>query len=93
MRHAHRIVADIAVEMAQAIYEEAARDNKWYKEHKDRTAFVRRVAPELLSHARETLTDMLLKPYVTDHEKEHIIQILAADQGVPRSKGLATTRH
>ena len=93
MRHAHRIVADIAVEMAQAVYEEAAKDNRWYAEHKDRAAFVRRVAPELLTHARETLTDMLLKPSVSEHEKEHIIEILAADQSVPRAKGLVTTHH
>lgn len=82
--HAHKIVAHIAMEMAQAIYEACARDNAWYRRHKDRAAFVRVVAPELVSQARATLTDMLTRSSVSEHEKAVIMDALAADQAIPR---------
>lgn len=82
--HAHKIVAHIAMEMAQAVYEECAKDNAWYREHKDRGAFVRTLAPSLVSQARATLTDMLGRTGVSDHEKSVIMDALAADQAIPR---------
>ena len=87
MTYAHVAVADIAREMAQAVYEEAAKDNKWYAAHRNRMKFVRELAPKLISHAREVLTEMLQKNTVSDFEKDQIMEILAADQGVPRGKG------
>ena len=85
--YSHKLVANVAANMAQEVYEEAARDNKWYARHRDRKAFIRRLAPELVQDARNLLTDMLTRPSVLDHEKEIIIEALAMDQHVPRGAG------
>ena len=85
--HAHKIVAHVAAEMAQAVYEECAKNNAWYAKYRDRAAFVRGLAPELIGQARAVLTDMLTRFYVSEHEKDSIMDALAADQTVPRGKG------
>jgi len=85
--HAHKMVAHIAREMAQAVYEECAKDNAWYAKYRNRAAFVRGLAPELIGQARAVLTEMLMRPGVSDYEKDTIMDALAADQTVPRGKG------
>lgn len=82
--HAHKLVAHVAMEMAQAVYEACARDNAWYRGHRDRTAFVRALAPEMVPQARATLTDMLARNTVSEQDKAIIMDVLAADQAIPR---------
>lgn len=66
--NAHRLVAQQAIEMAQAYFEVYALENAWYRkmradgrvtEKQARLVFVERVAPRLLEDARQTLTSML----------------------------------
>lgn len=86
--HAHRMVAHLATEMAQAVYERCARDNAWYRGHCDRAAVVRALAPELIPDARAALADMLARPGTPDEQKLLIMDALAADQTVPRGPGV-----
>ncbi len=84
IRHAHRLIAQTAEEMAQAVYEECAKDNTWYAEHLDRRAFVREVAPTLISQARSTLGEALASHALDDDAKAVIFQALQDDLAIPR---------
>lgn len=66
--NAHRMVAEVAVSMAEAYFETFAADNAFYRairaqgqisEKAARLVFVERVAPRLLEDARRVLTDCL----------------------------------
>ena len=82
--YAHKMVAHIAQEMAQAVYEDCAKDNFWYFLNKDRDAFVKKLAPTLINEARATLTDMLTRKDVPESQKELIFDALKADREIPR---------
>lgn len=81
--YAHKLVAHVATEMANAVYEECAKDNLWYALNKDRAAFVNEVAPTLVQHARSTLTDML-QTNIPDEQKQEIMDALVQDRTIPR---------
>jgi hypothetical protein len=66
--NAHRMVAEVAVSMAEEYFETFAADNAFYRgiraqgqitEKAARLVFVERVAPRLLEDARRALTDCL----------------------------------
>lgn len=66
--NAHRMVAEVAVKMAEEFFETFAADNAFYRairaqgqitEKAARLVFVERVAPRLLEDARRALTDCL----------------------------------
>lgn len=82
--HAHKRVAHVAQEMAQAVYEECAKDNDWHKQNRDRKRFVRELAPRLIPQARETLAKMLATPGRSEEDKEYIMQALMDDITIPR---------
>lgn len=82
--YAHKMVAHLAQDMAQAIYEECAKDNFWYFLNKDRKAFVAKLAPTLLDEARAQLTDMLTRKDIPEDQKELICDALKADREIPR---------
>ena len=86
--HAHRMVAHLAAEMAQAVYERCARDNAWYRLNKDRDAVVRGLAPEMIPHARAALTDVMMRPGTPDEQRAIIMDALTADQAIPRGAGV-----
>jgi hypothetical protein len=82
--HAHKVVAHVAAEMAQGVYEECAKDNAWYAMHKDRNAFVRELAPRLVHTARGVLAEMLKEPGRSEADKRHLYQALLDDVTIPR---------
>jgi hypothetical protein len=82
--HAHKMVAHIAEEMAQTVYEECASNNVWYAANPDRRKFVKFAAPTMIVHARQVLGEMLGRDDVSDREKEEIFEALLADRAIPR---------
>ncbi len=81
--YAHKMVAAMQVEIAQAVYEEkAGRDNLFYKQWPDRKQFVRCVAPTLRDYARQVLSEHLGVSRDED-EKELIYEALLLDNTVP----------
>jgi hypothetical protein len=86
---AHKIVGDLAVKMAQTVYEERAKDNTFYAQFPNRNAFVRQFAPMFISDARAVLTDMLQQESISDAEREDIFNALILDRTLPRGPGRA----
>lgn len=82
---AHKMVADLQVEMAQALYEELAKSNNFYQDWpaSKRNQWVKQCAPTLRQHARATLAEMLNQRGITDQEKEEIYEALLLDATVP----------
>jgi hypothetical protein len=88
--NAHRLVAEVAVEMAHELFEVYAADNAIYHalrangeitEKAARLVFVERVAPRLLQDARQTLAKMLSHPddVVPKAQKDEILEALVLD--------------
>jgi hypothetical protein len=82
--NAHRMVAHLAEEMAGATYEELARNNAFYAANPDRSHAIKVIAPTLIPAARQTLTEMLLRHDVSDHEKAAIHEALVLDNSIPK---------
>lgn len=80
--HAHPLVASTAVEMANSLYEDWAKDNAFFKrfpEGKGRRKFVKCVAPQLMNAARGALAQMLRGDY-PESTKVQIYEALTADR-------------
>lgn len=75
---AHPLIAETAQNMAEALYEELARNNAWYVRNPDRRAFVVRLWPTLLAEARATLAQMLAGTY-DEQLKAQIYDALSLD--------------
>jgi hypothetical protein len=82
---AHKMVADLCVHMAHDLYQELVTNNKWYKANPDETAYVNRVAPTLVSEARQILGSMLNDTNLSPDQKEEICEALVKDNGLPDS--------
>lgn len=91
--HAHKMVAETATEMAQALFEVYASENAMYKQLRKngeiteghaRAKFVARVASMLFEDARKALAVMLAQSddRVTQHMKTEIYEALIADNEV-----------
>lgn len=100
--NAHRMVAEAAVAMAQAAFEQymsahneayrAFRENLTEKEA--RIAFVAKIAPTLLEEARLVLVDCLSQPddECTPFMKEQIVDALVKDTDL-RANRIAAAQH
>lgn len=80
--HAHPMIANVAREMANELYEAWAKDNDFYRqfpEGKGRRAFVKRVAPKMLGAARGVLAQMLNGSY-PENTKVAIYEALQLDK-------------
>lgn len=85
---AHSLVADTAREFANALYEDWARDNRFYKrfpEGRGRKVFVEYVAPQFLPEARATLASMLTADY-PDAVKAQVYEALQLDNTLTRGR-------
>lgn len=82
--YAHHMVMAVALGIADALYEECAKNNEWYKHNKSRRNFVKKTAPEFFAQAREILVDMLATN-ITESEKQDIYDALLADASIPRA--------
>lgn len=87
---AHKMVAELQVEMAQTLYEELAKSNQFYKDWpaSKRNQWVKACAPTLRDHARSTLAEMLGHHDLTPQEKEDIYQALLLDATIPNEDRL-----
>jgi hypothetical protein len=100
--NAHRLVAETAVEMANEMFEDYARDNAIYRgmreaglttERAARKQFVLRVAPRLLEDARQSLVSCLAEPddRVSAHMKREIYEALIADNDLRANRSVAAS--
>ena len=86
LRVAHNLVAQTAQEMARAYYEEAARDNGFFRDFPDVEGFVGRAWNAFANDARETLAAMLGMDDVAEPVKAKIYDALLKDGAFnPRS--------
>ena len=84
--NAHRMIADLCVEMANEVYETCATlYNNWHKLNPSRKRFVKECAPTLIEDARRTLAEMLGRHDVSDADKEKIYEALMLDMTIPQA--------
>lgn len=91
MTLAHKRVAQIAVAMANEIYEELAPRNQFYAAFPDRREFLNQCAPTLIHEARSALAKMLSDPGISDHDKEEIFEALELDRAIPDAENRSVT--
>lgn len=97
--NAHRMVAETAVQMADAAFEQymSAHNELWkamrenLTEKQARVAFIARIAPMLLEEARLVLTDCLSQPddECTPHMKAQIVDALVKDTDFRANRSVA----
>jgi hypothetical protein len=96
----HRLVADVACEMANELFEVYARENAIYKritangeisEKQARLYFVNRVMPKLYEDARQQLASCLAQPdeQVSQHMKAEIHEALCLDNTLRANRMVA----
>lgn len=81
----HKLVADTAKGMCQAVYQECALNNAWYAYWPDEDAFVRQRWTSFIQPARETLASMLNpenKSLTTEAQRQEIHEALLLNAGV-----------
>lgn len=88
--HCHKMVAETARGMAEAVYEELAKKNEWYALNPSRTVFVEATYGSLIEQARQVLAGMLESKTVTPEQKELIFEALVLDKSL---KGGRDVRH
>lgn len=88
-RYVHKRIKKIAVEMAHAYYEDAARNNTFYKFYPDAAFFVKREWKRFVLHARNSLVDCLKSNQLNETQKEEIMDVLLLDRSLPQ--GVAPT--
>jgi hypothetical protein len=83
---AHTMVAAMALDLAQEVYEElASRSNEFYKVNQDRDDFIRQCAPTLRAEARTALGMMLSDPDLATSWKDKIFEALVLDAALPKT--------
>jgi hypothetical protein len=98
--NAHRMVAEVAVSMAEEYFETFAADNAFYRairaqgqitEKAARLVFVERVAPRLLEDARRALTDCLTMgdDVMPKRQKDEIAAALILDTDLRANRFVA----
>lgn len=102
--HAHPMVRDLAVQMAEEWFEVYARSDKMYRalkeaaskngtlpatEKRARALFVARVAPRLFEDARKALTDVLASSDATEYMKQQVLEALALDSRMRANRHVA----
>lgn len=99
----HRLVAEVACEMANELFEVYARENAIYKrlradgeitEKQARLYFVQRLMPKLYEDARQQLASCLAEPdeRVSEHMKQEIFQALCLDNDLRANRQVSRDR-
>lgn len=94
-KNAHRLVANIAREMAEEAFELWAKNNAVYAQFegkKGRIRFVNRVTPMFFEEAREVLGKMLGQPDVSDYLKGEIYEALIQDNMLRSTRLVAKSK-
>lgn len=81
---AHRLIADLCVNMAEEIYEELAYRNSFFRIHEDRQDFIKQCAPTLKTEAKRILASLLDDPETSEMQKRDIYQALLLDNQLPK---------
>ena len=87
LKTCHVYVKKTAMEMAGAVYEEAARDNKFRKDYPSSWEFRKHYWPMYIGAARQTLAQMLGQENISEHMKEEIFDILIKDRSLQSLQG------
>src|SRR5271170_3549696 len=96
--NAHRMVATLACEMAEGLFEVYALENAVYRklradgqvtEKAARKFFVERIAPKLLEDARQTLAGMLGSEDTSQYVKDQIYEALCLDSDLRANRPVA----
>lgn len=96
--NAHAMVAAMAIEMAQAMWEVYAQDNVLYRkmradgtvtEKAARRLFVERVAPRMLEEARGALVDLMTAPNTPQYSRDQIEEALILDSDLRANRFVA----
>ncbi len=83
-KHAHRLIAKTAKEMAAEWYEESAHSNAFYTHYPDLDLFVAAEWHNFVPKAREILASMLARQDLPLNMKDEIHEALIADRQLPR---------
>lgn len=95
------MVARLACEMAEELFEAYARDNATYRrlradgqvtEKAARKLFVERVAPKMLEEARQALTTMLGSDDTSHYVKEQIYEALCLDSDLRANRNVTAAQ-
>lgn len=82
-KFAHEMVAATAKEMAGCWYEEAAHDDDFYKFYPCQKKFIKREWHRFVSHAKQTLAQMLGSTQIPEWQKEQIFEALIKHASLP----------
>lgn len=80
----HPYVRAVAIELAEAMYEQlagrgTAESNLWFQQNKNRPRYVNNTWPTLLPLARKALAKLLTQPNITVTQKNEIATALIED--------------
>lgn len=82
-KYTHNYVAKVAQGMAAEVYEQMARDNKFYKVWPNQKYFINKNWPNFIKEARGILASMLTMPTYSEEQKDEIMQALFLDRALP----------
>lgn len=83
-KYCHELIKQTAIGIAEAFYEEKARDNRFHKIWPSGRRFVRAKWPDFIPTATSTLVDMLADPKNSEHVKETIFLALVKNRSLPQ---------
>lgn len=81
--HNHFLIAKTAKEIAGAFYEDAARDDAFYKRYPSQDEFIASQHHQFIQVAREILVKCLASPNLPDVAKDDIYEALLKDKTIP----------
>lgn len=82
-KFAHELLAATAKEFAACFYEEAAKDNEFYKFYPQQKKFVKREWHRFVETARIQLSKMLGMAHISEFQKEQIFDALVKHASLP----------
>lgn len=90
-RLAHVMIAKVAKGIAGAFYEEAARDDLFYRLWPNQRNFIRKNWQHFIPPAKQSLVKMLGDPKWPESVKEEIFEALALDLTLPTGSDTRVT--
>jgi hypothetical protein len=83
--HCHRMIKDVAVEIANAMYDKLCVNNNFYAKYPDREKYVDASWHLFVLEARATLAKLLARP-IDESLKESITEALIRDNTLQRGR-------
>lgn len=88
----HKLIKSVAIEMAGSFYEDAARDNEFYRIWPNQKEFIRKQWGTFVRAARTSLAQMLKGSY-PESTKETIFEALLDDRTIPNNMERGVALH